>query len=85
MESGELNMKLIAKAPKGAEFFHSRKEAYFAPESSANKICEIMNNAKFRLASENEVWHVYDYDFTQEYYASGKLRIYKGNVKLALF
>lgn len=85
MESGELNMKLIAKAPKGAEFLHSRKEAYFASNASADKICEIMNNVKFRLASENEVWHVYDYDFTQEYYASGKLRIYKGNVKLELF
>lgn len=78
-------MKLIAKTQKGIEFFHSRKEAYFVSNASAAKICEIMNNAKFRLKSENEVWHVYDYDFTQEYYASGKLRIYKGNVKLALF
>lgn len=25
-------MKLIAKAPKGMEFLHSRKEAYFAPD-----------------------------------------------------
>lgn len=78
-------MKLIAKTQKGIEFFHSRKEAYFVSDASANKICEIMNNVKFRLASENEVWHVYDYDFTQEYYASGKLRIYKGIVKLTLF
>lgn len=78
-------MKLIAKTQKEIEFFHSRKEAYFVSNASANKICEIMNNVKFRLASENEVWHVYDYDFTQEYYASGKLRIYKGIVKLTLF
>ena len=78
-------MKLIAKAIKGKEFFHSRKEAYFVPESRANKICKIMNDERFRLNNENEVWHVYDYDFTQDYYAAGKLRIYKGNVKLALF
>ena len=45
-------MKLIAKTQKEIEFFHSRKEAYFAPESSANKICEIMNNIKFRKSEK---------------------------------
>ena len=50
-------MKLIAKTQKGIDFFHSRKEAYFVSNASANKICEIMNNVKFRLASENEVWY----------------------------
>ena len=75
-------MKLIAKTQKGTEFFHSKKNAFFAPDSSANKICKIMNDVKFRIENENEVWHVYDYDFTQEDYVDSRLSIYKGKVKL---
>ena len=75
-------MKLIAKTQKGTEFLHSKKNAFFAPDSSANKICKIMNDVKFRIENENEVWHVYDYDFTQDMYVTGRLYIYKGQVKL---
>ena len=75
-------MKLIAKTQKGTEFLHSKKNAFFAPDSSADKICKIMNDVKFRIENENEVWHVYDYDFTQDMYVTGRLSIYKGQVKL---
>lgn len=75
-------MKLIAKTQKGTEFLHSRKNAFFAPDSSANKICKIMNDTKFRLKSENEIWHVYDYDWMQEDYVTHRLSIYRGVVKL---
>ena len=75
-------MKLIAKTQKGTEFLHSKKNAFFAPDSSANKICKIMNDVKFRIENENEVWHVYDYDFTQDMYVTSRLSIYKGQVKL---
>ena len=68
-------MKLIAKAIKGKEFFHSRKDAAFASDSSAEKICKVMNETKFRLNNENEVWHVYDYVLY-------RLCIYKGIVKM---
>ena len=75
-------MKLIAKTQKETEFLHSKKNAFFVPDSSANKICKIMNDTKFRLKSENEIWHVYDYDFMQEDYVTHKLSIYRGVVKL---
>lgn len=75
-------MKLIAKTQKGTEFFHSKKNAFFVPDSSANKICKIMNDVKFRIENDNEVWHVYDYDFTQDDYVDSRLSIYKGKVKL---
>ena len=75
-------MKLIAKTQKGTEFFHSKKNAFFAPDSSANKICKVMNDVKFRIENDNEVWHVYDYDFTQDDYVTCRLSIYKGQVKL---
>lgn len=75
-------MKLIAKTQKGIEFIHSKENAFFIPDSSANKICKIMNNTKFRLKSENEVWDVYDYDSMQETYVTHRLSIYKGIVKI---
>lgn len=34
-------MKLIAKTQKGTEFLHSKKNAFFVPDSSANKICKM--------------------------------------------
>ena len=75
-------MKLIAKTNKGTEYLHSKKNAFFVSDNSAEKICKIMNDTKFRLKSENEIWHTYDYDFTQDLYVSYKLTIYKGIVKL---
>lgn len=75
-------MKLIAKTNKGTEYLHSKKNAFFVSDNSAEKICKIMNDTKFRLKSENEIWHTYDYDFTQDLYVSHKLTIYKGIVKL---
>lgn len=75
-------MRLIAKTQKGKEFFHSKQNAFFAPDSSASKICAIMNDVKFRLKSDSEIWYVYDYDITQDLYVAGRLSIYKGQVKL---
>lgn len=72
-------MKLIAKTQKGTEFMHSKANAFFAPDSSANKICKIMNNTKFMLKSENEVWHVYNYDSTQEMYVTHAVEEYNAN------
>lgn len=75
-------MKLIAKAVKGKEFLHSKENAFFVPDSSANKICKIMNDVKFRINNDTEIWHVYDYDWLQETYVTHRLSIYKGRVKL---
>lgn len=75
-------MKLIAKTQKGTEFFHSKRDAFFAHDSSANKICKIMNDANFRLKSENEIWYVYDYDYSQEFYVTHRLSIYRGVVSI---
>ena len=75
-------MKLVAKTQKGIEFMHSKENAFFVPDSSAEKICKIMNDVKFRLKNDNELWFVYDYDFSQELYDTGRLSIYKGQVKL---
>lgn len=81
-KEGIYNMKLIAMAVKGKEYLHSRQNAFFVSDRSAKKICEVMNDVKFRIKNDSETWHIYDYDFTQESYVTGKLTIYKGIVKL---
>ena len=75
-------MKLIAKTNKDTEYLHSKKNAFFVSDNSAGKICKIMNDVKFRLENENELWFVYDYDFMMNSYVTGRLTIYRGNVKL---
>lgn len=75
-------MKLIAMTNKGIEYLHSRQNAFFVSDRSAKKICEIMNNVKFRIKNDSETWHVYDHDFTQDNYVYGKFTIYNGVVKL---
>lgn len=72
--------KLIAKTQTGKEFFHSKTNAFFASEASAQKIADILNKNNYQL-KEGEIWHVYDFDYTQEFYVTSKLYMYKGSVK----
>lgn len=75
-------MKLIAMAVKGKEYLHSRQNAFFVSDRSAKKICDILNKNRWKCNTEFELWHVYDYDFTQDNYVYGKFTIYNGVVKL---
>ena len=75
-------MKLIAQTIKGSEFLHSKELAFFVPNASADKICKVMNDVRFRLKNENEIYHVYEYDIMQDAYVMHRLSIYKGIVKL---
>ena len=74
-------MKLIAKTQKGLEFMHSRNDTFFAPNSSAQKMCDILNNNKYHINNDNETWFVYDYDFSQDLYCFRKLSLYRGSLK----
>ena len=74
--------KLIAKTRIGKEFMHSRTHAYFAGKN-ADKICEALNRARYQL-KEGECWHVYDYDFTQDWYVEQVISLTRtGKVKLS--
>lgn len=75
-------MKLIAQTIKGYEYMHSKELAFFVQNASADKICKIMNDVRFRLKNENEIYHIYEYDSMQDYYVMNRLSIYKGVVKL---
>lgn len=73
-------MLYISKALKGKEFLHSRYENYQVPRSSAEKICQIMNEARFEL-KDGEVWHIYEGP-ELDVCINGTARMYKGSVKL---
>lgn len=45
-------MKLIAQTIKGYEYMHSKELAFFTPNASADKICKIMNDVRFRLKTK---------------------------------
>lgn len=74
-------MKLIAKTQKELEFMHSRNDSFFAPNSSAQKMCDILNKNKYHINNDNETWFVYDYDFSQKDYCFRKLSLYRGSLK----
>lgn len=74
--------KLIAKTIIGKEYMHSRHDAYFVLANAA-KIAEKLNASKYQL-NDGEKWHVYDYDFGQEYYVERRIWLTnRGGVKSA--
>lgn len=54
-------MLVIAKSVKGKEFLYKADTARKVSKASAEKICEIVNDMKWRL-EENEVWHIHEVD-----------------------
>jgi hypothetical protein len=73
--------KLIAKTQEGKEFFHSKKDVFFA-SNNVQKIADILNKNKYKL-SDGEKWHVYEYDYMQDFYV--ELRIFisnRGHIKV---
>jgi hypothetical protein len=78
--------KLIAKTTIGAEYSHSRNNSFFV-SANAEKIAKILNDNNYLLnANNNEKWHVYDYDFSQENYCFKSINLTKkGSVKVKNF
>lgn len=75
-------MKLIAKAPKGMEFLHSRKNAYFANDESAGLICDALNESKRNL-SDGEIWKVYDFDYSMTCYVRNIIDLNRGEMEIS--
>ncbi len=54
-------MMIVAKSIKGQEFMYNPKSAHQVPKSSAQKICDALNEERWKLKNE-EVWHVHEVD-----------------------
>lgn len=65
--------KLIAKTQEGKEFFHSKKNTFFA-STNAQKIADVLNKNKYQL-QDGEKWFVYDYDYSQDFYVEHRIYI----------
>ena len=74
-------MKLLAKTKKSLDFMNSKNDSFFAPDSSAQKMCDILNKNKYHINSDSDTWFVYDYDFSQDLYCFRKLSLYHGKLK----
>lgn len=52
-------MIVLAKSIQGAEYLYSPKSAHAVPKSSARKIMDALNNAKYDLR-DGQVWHLHE-------------------------
>lgn len=76
-------MKIVAITKKGIEYVYSVRTAHFVSERSANKICDVLNEYRFKIKGD-EVWYVYDvdrYDTAYDYAMMQKFSVRKGIVK----
>lgn len=74
-------MKIVALSVKGKEFLFSYKNAFFAPDSSAQKMADILNKNQYKTTSDT-TWFVHDKQygdtdriFYKLYFNRGKLKI----------
>ena len=75
-------MKIVAKSTKGQEFLYSVRSAHEVPKTSAEIICNALNDAHYDLA-ENEVWHIHDVDrFDRAYEYAVTQRFERRNGKI---
>ena len=77
-------MKVIAKSIKGAEFWYNPETAHKVSERSAETILKVLNDCKYKLQNEKEVWHIHDVypiDKAYAYAESQKFTIRKGTVR----
>ena len=73
-------MKLIAKTRIGTEYVHSKINAYFAPDTSAQKMADLLNKNNYDL-KPGEIWYVYDQDYMQQFYTDKRLYFSCGKLK----
>lgn len=76
-------MKVIAKSTKGHEFMYNASSAHKVSDRSAEYICKVLNEYKFRI-NDNEVWFVHDvdrYDLAYEYAQYQRFTVRNGIVK----
>lgn len=59
----------IAKTIKDKEYCYSIDSAMFTSEKNKDKFCKFLNDKKYNLKNDNEIWYVYKND----YYANDRI------------
>lgn len=52
----------IAKTIKDKEYCFSISSAMLVSEKSHFDLCKLLNEKKYQLKNENEIWHLYEND-----------------------
>ena len=61
--------KFVAKAVPGKEYLYDGKSAHAVPVASADYICKVLNQHKYKGADQvHSVWHVFDCDGGEEWH-----------------
>lgn len=55
-------MKILALSVKGKEYLYDASSARRVSARSAETICKIVNDCKFRINDDSKVWYVHDID-----------------------
>ena len=76
-------MLVVAMSCKDHEFLYKPSTAHKVSKASAQKICDILNQYKYRLVG-NSVWHIHEvgmYEDAYDYAQYQRFTIRKGIVK----
>ena len=73
-------MKLIAKTIIGREFVYSKKECFYAPDSSAEKMAAELTAMKYKI-DDGQKWNVYDRDWYTDSFCCKKLYYWRGELR----
>lgn len=72
----------VAIAVKGHEYLYNPKTAHGVPNSTAEKMVEILNEYKFKIKDpETEVWHLFERNQFSEsniYACAQEFKFYRG-------
>lgn len=77
-------MYILALAKKGAEFMYNPKTAHQVSKNSAEKIKNVLNQLKYKIKSDGQVWHIYEadrYDAAYDYAMFQRFTIRNGIIK----
>ncbi len=77
-------MTIVAKSIKGHEFVYTPKTAHKVSKASANLICKALNDNKFMLYDDDEVWFVHEvdqYDSASGYAEYQKFTVRNGAIR----
>ena len=55
-------MYILAQTQKGKEFIYSPSTAHKVSKNSAEKIKNVLNQLKYKIKSEGQIWFTYEVD-----------------------
>lgn len=76
-------MKVIAIACEGKEFLYRANTAHKVSKASANNICKVLNDARYKL-NPGEIWHVFEVSGWENagiYAETQSFKMYRGRLQ----